>query len=135
MDDIERIGISIEKKLLSKFDKLIDKQGYRNRSEAVRDMIREKLSDEQVKNPKAEAVAAVFLVYDHHNTKLSQKLLGLQHSHLLKTISSMHVHISHHECLEVIVLNGKVGEITKLGENILSLKGVKFGKVNLIATI
>lgn len=134
MSNVERIGISIEKNLLSVFDQLISKQGYPNRSEALRDMIREKLDKEQLKNPKADAVAAVFMIYDHHNTKLSQKLLGLQHSHLLKTISSMHVHISYNECLEVIVLQGRVGEIVKLGENIVSLKGVKLGKINLMAT-
>ena len=78
-------------------------------------------------------VGAIFVVYDHHQAKLAQKLIQLQHSHILHTISSMHVHIGHHECLEVILLKGKVGEITKLGEKIVSLKGVMLGKVNLIA--
>jgi CopG family nickel-responsive transcriptional regulator len=134
MAQAQRIGISLEKKLLGQFDKLISKQGYSNRSEAVRDLIRDKLAEEQLGEPKAEAVAAVFVVYDHHQTRISQKLTQLQHSELLKTISSMHVHLGHHDCLEVILLRGSVGDITRLGDNIVSLKGVKLGRVNLIAT-
>jgi CopG family nickel-responsive transcriptional regulator len=76
----------------------------------------------------------VFVVYDHHQSKLSQKLMKLQHSQFLKTISSIHIHLGHHDCLEVILLKGTVREITKLGDSIVSLKGVKLGKVNLIAT-
>jgi len=104
MKQVERIGISLDKKLLSDFDKLINGQGYQNRSEAVRDLIRQQLSNEQLADPKTEAIAAVFLVYDHHSTKLSQKLISLQHSHLLQTISSFHIHLNHHDCLEIIVL-------------------------------
>jgi CopG family nickel-responsive transcriptional regulator len=84
--------------------------------------------------PNTSAIAAIFVVYDHHSSQLSQKLIQLQHSQLLKTISSMHVHIGHHECLEVILLRGKVRQIKKLSEAIIALKGVKLGKVNLIAT-
>jgi CopG family nickel-responsive transcriptional regulator len=76
----------------------------------------------------------VFVIYDHHSTKLLQELVGMQHSHLLQTICSMHVHLDAHDCMEVIVLKGQVGEINKTAENILSLKGVKLGKVNLITT-
>ena len=133
MNKLQRIGVSLEDDLLSQFDGLIDKQGYATRSEAIRDLIRDKLTNEKFSDPQAEAVGAIFVIYDHHQAKLAQKLIQLQHSHLLHTISSMHVHISHHECLEVILLKGKVGEITKLGEKIVSLKGVMLGKVNLIA--
>ena len=134
MKQVERIGISLDKKLLSDFDKLINGQGYQNRSEAVRDLIRQQLSNEQLADPKTEAIAAVFLVYDHHSTKLSQKLISLQHSHLLQTISSFHIHLNHHDCLEIIVLKGRVSQINKVAENIISLKGVKLGRINLIAT-
>ena len=133
MDRVQRIGISLESGLLEEFDEFISKQGYSNRSEAVRDMIRDRLTQEQLGKPQTEAVAAVFVVYDHHQAQLAQKLIELQHSHLLKTISSMHIHIGHHDCLEVILLRGKVSEITKLGDHIVSLKGVKLGKVNLIS--
>ena len=134
MHRVERIGVSLESELLSKFDKLIAKQGYQNRSEAIRDLIRQQISTERLSNPKTKAIAAVFLVYDHHLTKLMQKLTEFQHSHFLHTISSMHIHLDEHKCLEVIVLKGCVNEINKMAENILSLKGVKLGRVNLVPT-
>jgi CopG family nickel-responsive transcriptional regulator len=134
MSQVERIGVSVDKKLLSKFDKLIAKQGYQSRSEAIRDLVRRQLSDERVGDPKTKAVAAVLLVYDHHSTKLMEKLIGLQHSHILQVISSLHVHLDEHDCLEVVVLRGRVGEIKKTAENIVSLKGVKLGRINFVAT-
>jgi CopG family nickel-responsive transcriptional regulator len=134
MTELERIGISLDKALLSDFDTLIAKQGYQSRSEAIRDLVRQQLSQERLSDPRAEAVAAVFVVYDHHAAKLTEKLVGLQHSHLLHVISSLHVHLDKHDCLEIIVLRGNVGEINKVGENILSMKGVKLGRVNLVAT-
>lgn len=133
MQRIERIGVSLEEELLSRFDKLIAKKGYQSRSEAIRDLVRQQLSGERLADPKAKAVAAVFVVYDHHSTKLMEKLTSLQHSHLLQTISSMHIHLDEHDCLEVIVLRGKVAEINKMAENMLSQKGVKLGKINLVA--
>ena len=134
MKQLERIGISIESILLKQFDSLIEKQGYQSRSEAVRDLIRAQLSNEKIADPNADAVAAVVLVYDHHASKLTEKLITLQHSHILDVISSLHVHLDKHDCLEVIVLKGKVSQINKVGDNILSIKGVKLGRVNLVAT-
>ena len=138
MDRIERIGVSLDKELLSKFDELIAKQGYQSRSEAIRDLVRRQLSEERLSDPKAKAVAAVFLVYDHHSTKLTDRLIALQHSHnlgsSLQVISSLHVHMDEHDCLEVIVLRGHVGEINKVSESILSMKGVKLGRLNIVAT-
>jgi CopG family nickel-responsive transcriptional regulator len=131
MSQIERIGVSLEKELLAAFDELIDKRGYPSRSEAIRDLIRQQISTERLANPKAQAVAAVFLVYEHHSTKLMGMLADLQHSHFLQVISSMHIHLDEHNCLEVIVLRGPVGEINKTAENIISLKGVKLGRINL----
>ena len=138
MDRIERIGVSLDKKLLSMFDGLIAKQGYQSRSEAIRDLVRRQLSEERLGDPKAKGVAAVFLVYDHHSTKLTDRLIDLQHSHTLdssmQVISSLHVHLDEHDCLEVIVLRGQVGEINKVAESILSMKGVKLGRLNVVAT-
>jgi CopG family nickel-responsive transcriptional regulator len=133
MQQIERIGVSLEKGLLSKFDKLTAKKGYQSRSEAIRNLIRQQLSDERLADPKAKAVAVVFVMYDHHSVKLMEKLTDLQHFHLLQTISSMHIHLDERDCLEVIVLKGKVVEINKMAENILSRKGIKLGKINLVA--
>jgi CopG family nickel-responsive transcriptional regulator len=134
MSQVERVGVSLEKDLLDTFDALIAKRGYPSRSEAIRDMIRQQISDERLSDPKATAVAAVFLVYNHHSTKLMAMLTGLQHSHLLQTISSMHIHLDQHDCLEVIVLRGPVGEINKTAEHLISLKGVKLSRINLLAT-
>ena len=134
MDRVERIGVSLDKKLLSRFDNLIAKQGYKSRSEAIRDLVRQRLSSERLGDPKADAVAAVFLVYDHHATMVPQKLIDLQHSHILQAISSLHVHLDHDNCLEVIVLRGPVGRINNVAESLLSMKGVKLGKINLVAT-
>jgi CopG family nickel-responsive transcriptional regulator len=134
MEQIERIGVSLERNLLADFDKLIAKKGYASRSEAIRDLIREELSQVKTGDPRASAMAAVCLVYDHHASELMQKLTHLQHSHLLQTISSMHIHLDEHDCMEIIVLRGKVGEINDTAEKILSTKGVKLGKINLIST-
>lgn len=134
MSNLERIGVSLDKTLLSKFDKLIAAQGYSNRSEAIRDLVRQRLSAESLSNPKTNAVAAVFIVYDHHATMVPQKLIDMQHSHILQAISSLHVHLDKHDCLEVIILRGPVGQINKVAENILSTKGVKLGRINLVAT-
>jgi len=133
MEQIERVGVSVDKKLLSSFDKLIRQQGYRNRSEAIRNLIRERISAEKMKNPKAKAVAAVLIVYEHHATHLMEKLTSLQHSHLLETISSLHVHLDDHKCMEAIILRGQVGKINKTAEHLISLKGVKHGKINLMS--
>ena len=138
MERIERIGVSLDKELLSMFDELIAKQGYQSRSEAIRDLVRRQLSEERLGDPKARAVAAVFLVYDHHSTKLAGRLIDLQHAHSLSSslqvISSLHVHLDEHDCLEVIVLRGRVGEINEVAESILSMKGVKLGRLNVVAT-
>ncbi len=134
MSNIERIGVSLEKELLSVFDQIIEEDGYTSRSEAIRDLIREHMSRKQLSNPSAKAVAGLFLIYDHHETKLPQKLVDLQHNNLLQVIASTHVHLGHHNCLEVIILKGKVKDVEKLGNNIASLKGVKLSRMNMMAT-
>jgi len=134
MSHTERVGVSLDKKLLDMFDELIAGQGYSNRSEAIRDLIRNRLSEESLAKPSTKAVAGVFLVYDHHSTKLSGRLVELQHSHLLQVIAATHVHLDHHNCLEVIILKGKVGEVEKLANSMACLKGVKLSKVNIMTT-
>ena len=138
MSQLERIGVSLEKELLAQFDELIAGQGYQSRSEAIRDLVRRQLSRQQLENPKATAVGVVFLVYDHHTTKLAESLISLQHSHkqadALQITSSLHVHLDEHNCLEIIVLKGRAGDINKVAESMLSMKGVKLGRINVIAT-
>jgi len=133
MSQLERIGVSLEKDLLGQFDILIRQQGYPNRSEAIRDLIRRRLCEEELEKPTGKAIAGVFLVYDHHAMGLSKKMLQLQHHHLLQTVSSLHVHLDHENCLEIIVLKGKVKDITQVSDKLTSLKGVKLSRVNLLA--
>jgi CopG family nickel-responsive transcriptional regulator len=134
MHQTERVGVSLDRKLLGMFDELIARQGYSNRSEAIRDLIRNRLSEQRLSKPSTQAVAGVFLVYDHHSTRLSGKLVELQHSHLLQVIAATHVHLDHHNCLEVIILRGKVAEIEKVANSMAALKGVKLSEVNIMTT-
>ena len=131
MSGIERVGVSLDKTLLAEFDELIRSQGYANRSEAVRDLIRAKLTDTALEAPNAKGIGTVSLVFDHHASKLAEQLIQLQHTHLLQVIASIHVHLDHHNCLEVIILKGKVQEIRKLADKMASLKGVKLGKLTM----
>jgi CopG family transcriptional regulator, nickel-responsive regulator len=130
MDRVERIGVSLDKELLSVFDKFIADRGYQSRSEAIRDLVRQQISQQQLEDPNVDAVATVCVVYDHHASNLMKKLTALQHSHLLQVISSTHIHLGHHDCMEMIVLKGRVGQIKKVADSIISPKGVKLGKVN-----
>lgn len=132
MEKTERVGVSISRGLLEAFDRQIAGKGYTNRSEAIRDLIRQQLSEARLEDPDAQAVAAVILVYDHHVTKLTDRLLKLQHDHLLETVSSLHVHLDHHHCLEVVILRGTVSRLYRVADQMISLKGVYHGKIQLV---
>ena len=129
MEKITRFGVSIEPDLLKKFDRTIKKEGYTNRSEAIRDIIRKDLIIEKNKNPHADAIGTLTMIYDHHIGNLTNKLLDLQHDHTKEILSTTHIHIDHNNCLEVLVLKGKTGNIQKLADNIKSLKGIKHGEL------
>ena len=129
MENITRFGVSIEPELLKKFDKLIKKKGYTNRSEAIRDIIRKNLITEKTQDPQAEAIGTLTMIYDHHTGNLTNRLLDIQHEHTKEILSTTHIHIDHHNCLEVLVLKGKTGNIQKLADNIKSLKGIKHGEL------
>ena len=134
MSDLERIGVSLDKVLLTQFDALIEKKRYPNRSEAIRDLIRQNLSEQEVTKPNARAVASILLIYDHHSMKLAQRLVEIQHHHLVQTISAQHIHLDHDNCLEVIILKGKVTQIRRISDLITGLKGVKLSRVNIMVT-
>jgi CopG family nickel-responsive transcriptional regulator len=126
---ITRFGVSIEPDLLTKFDTLIKKGGYTNRSEAIRDLIRKNIIVEKTKNPFQKAISTLTIIYDHHKSSLTKKLLNLQHNQHGKILSTTHIHIDHQNCLEVLVLKGKIGDIRQLADNIKSLKGIKYGEL------
>ncbi len=129
---IERIGISLEKDLLDHFDELIAAKGYENRSEAIRDLIRDALVQRAWTTDAAqreERVAVVTLVYDHDSSSLAQKLAHIQHENHKAVVSALHVHMDEHNCLEVLVLRGRGRDVLAMGEGLVSTKGVKFGRV------
>ena len=129
---LERIGISLDDELLAPFDKLIAERGYENRSEAIRDLIREALVAREWSQAEGEAggekVAVVTLVYDHDSSSLAQKLAHIQHHNHRAVVSALHVHMDAHNCLEVLVLRGTAADVQKMGSELASTRGVKFGK-------
>ena len=129
MEKITRFGVSIEPHLIKKFDKIIKKKGYTNRSEAIRDLIRKDLITEKTEYPNSESIGTLTMIYDHHAGNLTSKLLDIQHDHTKEILVTTHIHIDHHNCLEVLVLKGKTGSMQKLADNIKSLKGIKHGEL------
>ncbi len=129
MEKVTRFSISLEKELLSKLDAFVTRSGYSNRSEAIRDFIRDRLVQEEWKDPKKEVVAVLILVYDHTARELSDCLNRIQHQHVETVISTTHIHLDHHNCLEVIILRGKAGKLKKITDSLLSTRNVKHGGV------
>jgi CopG family nickel-responsive transcriptional regulator len=127
MSDLRRFGVAIEPELLEQFDQLMARRGYTNRSEAFRDLARAELLKESAEKPNTSVVGTVTIVYDHHVRMLSEKLTELQHKHHKCVVSSMHVHLDHHHCLEVIVLRGKSKDVRHTADLLISTKGVKHG--------
>ena len=134
MEGVARCGISLDPKLLARFDELIAELGYANRSEAIRDLIRDRLVAEEWKRGGTEAVATVSLVYDHDELDLPKRLTEMQHEHHPAVVSTLHVHLDRHNCLEVLVLRGRGARIRSLGEKLISAKGVKHGRIMLTTT-
>jgi CopG family nickel-responsive transcriptional regulator len=130
MSSLIRTGISLEQELLERFDQLIREKGYGSRSEAIRDLVRNHFVEEDVASNKA-VVATLTLVYDHHQPKLSEQLIEAQHGYKGQVLATTHVHLDHHNCLEVIILKGPGIDVKKFSDHLISLKGVKHGKLVL----
>lgn len=128
MSEVVRFGVSADERLLEKFDALIAEKGYVNRSEAVRDLIRNALVERQWEEGDGEAVGTATLVYDHHTSDLAERLTEHQHSHHHEIVSTLHIHLDAHHCLEVVVLRGQASEIARLASQLIGTKGVKHGK-------
>ncbi len=131
---IKRFGISLDSLLLKRFDSLITRKGYPNRSEAIRDLIRESLVREEWEYGDRETVGAITIVYSHDTRELTDTLTDIQHHYHTSVISSLHVHLDHHNCLEVIIVKGKGKEIRKIADRLTGTKGVKHGKLSLATT-
>ncbi len=134
MANVVRFGVSIEERLLERFDSFITEKSYVNRSEALRDLIRASLVEEQWQIGEVEAVGTVTLVYDHHAHDLADKLTDHQHVHHREIVSTLHVHLDADYCLEVIVLRGQAREIKHIADSLIGTKGVKHGKFVATAT-
>jgi CopG family nickel-responsive transcriptional regulator len=131
MSNLTRIGVALDADLLDKFDALIHERGYENRSEAFRDLIRNELVEASWKSPDTEVVGSVTLVYDHHVRLLHEKLLDLQHDAHEAILSTLHVHLDHDNCLEVLLIKGAAAKVQRLANAIISTKGVKHGRLTI----
>jgi CopG family nickel-responsive transcriptional regulator len=132
-DPLIRFGVSMDQSLLKEFDSLCAEKGYETRSEAIRDMIRSLLVEKELGNEDTEGVGTLTLVYNHHQRELEEKLTDYQHSHLQSIISTLHIHLTHHLCLEVMLLKGKAKDIKTIADGLIATKGVKHGKLVLTA--
>lgn len=129
-----RFGVSLDSELLDKFDKLCGEKSYQTRSEAIRDLIRNMLVEKEWDDTDGEMAGTLSLVYDHHQSGLSQRLTELQHDSHHLIMSTLHVHLDHDNCLEVMVLKGNGKDIKELAQRLISTKGVKHGKLGLTTT-
>ena len=133
MSEVVRFGVSLEKELLNKFDRLIKEKKYSNRSEAIRDLIREDLVKREWVEDK-EVAGAISLVFDHHKRDLVNILTDIQHDFYPIIISSQHIHLDHNNCLEIIVVRGKPAEVRELANKLKSNRGVKYGALSIATT-
>jgi CopG family nickel-responsive transcriptional regulator len=133
MSVLSRIGIALDSDLLERFDRSMLHRGYTNRSEAFRDLIRDRLVKEQTAVPDAIVVGTVTLIYDHHAHGVSEKLTELQHASHELIVSTSHAHLDHDSCLEVLIVHGKLGQVTQFADRIIGLKGVQHGQ--LVTTV
>jgi len=131
MKSLSRIGVSLDSDLLKKFDAFIKRAGYIGRSEAFRDLIRARLTDEVLQNDDTEVVGVLTIVYDHHRRQLEEELTDIQHHSHHNIITTTHVHIDLHNCLEVILIRGKVSEVRQISLQLSSLKGVTQTKLSM----
>ena len=129
MDDVVRFGVSMDSGLLKQFDKYINQKGYANRSEAIRDLIRNTLVEEEWKVGTGETVGTITIIYNHHKRELTDTLTNIQHKYHASMISTMHVHLDSHNCLEVLVVKGKAREIKIVADRLIGTKGVIHGKL------
>lgn len=130
---MERFTISLEASLAAAFDELIKERRYSNRSEAVRDILRSTLQqNEQKRSKSGSCVAALSYVYNHHERELAERLTAIQHEHHDLTISTMHAHLDHDECIETVMLKGPVGQVQQFADRIIAERGVRHGQLNLV---
>ncbi len=134
MSELVRFGVSLEADLLARFDALCTERGYASRSEALRDVIRQTLLEERVQRDDRPATGVLSLVYDHHRHDLSQQLAQRQHDVHDCIVSTLHIHLDHHNCLEVLVLRGRASQIGELADSLRAIRGVSYGAFNFTSS-
>lgn len=132
-DPLVRFSVAIGGELLQKFDQYRQEHHYPNRSEAVRGLMRSALIEEVVGQEESEAMGVVTLIYDHHAGGISERLTTLQHGQIERVVTTTHVHLDEHRCLEVILLRGRTGEIRRLADSLIGVKGIETGRLVLAA--
>ena len=134
-NDLMRFSVAMPEDLLVRFDRLVARRGLaKNRSEVIRDLVRDALVEEECATPGVEVMGTLTIVFDHHASDLQEKLHSIQHSYCGNIVSSMHVHIDAHMCLEVIVLKGETGLVQDVANLILGTKGVQNGRLVVTST-
>ena len=133
MSELVRFGVSLEKKLLEKFDNFIRERNYTNRSEAFRDMIRQELIKKEWIEGE-DVAGAITLIYDHHRKDLLGRITDIQHNYQRVIISTQHIHLDHDNCLEIVAVRGNPAEVQRLADLLKSIKGVKHGTLNMSST-
>lgn len=134
MADMVRFGVSMSAELLESLDALLAKIGYSSRSEAIRDMVRSRLVEEEWQETGQEVVGTVTLVYSHEVRELTEMLTSLQHHYTAEIVSTTHIHLDEHNCLEVLIVRGKNQRIREIAEKLISTRGVKHGKLTTTTT-
>ena len=134
MAKMVRFGVSMSSRLLKEFDHLIKKLGFPNRSEAIRSLIRERLVQKEWKLSNEESIGTITIVYSHEVRELTERLTELQHYFHRQIISTMHIHLDKHNCLEVIAVKGKGKDIKRIADRLLSTKGIKHGRLTTTTT-
>jgi CopG family nickel-responsive transcriptional regulator len=129
MGILTRIGVALDSDLLERFDDFISRLGYTNRSEAFRDLIRDRLVAERTASPNSTVVGTITLIYDHHSNGVTEKLTELQHANHELVVSTSHAHLDHDSCLEVLIVHGKSGHIEEFSGRLIGLKGVQHGRL------
>jgi CopG family nickel-responsive transcriptional regulator len=133
MGVLSRIGVALDSDLLGQFDRWMGRRGYTNRSEAFRDLIRDRLVGERTASPNAVVVGTVTLIYDHDAHGVGEKLTQLQHEHHELVVSTSHAHLDHDSCLEVLIVHGKSSAVEQFASKLIALKGVQHG--HLVKTV
>ena len=131
MDNVTRIGVSLEPELLERFDKSLDKKGYSSRSEGIRDLIRDALAEEEWKNPEQFMVGTISLMYDHETGSVKERLTTIQHEKHDHVSTTIHIHLDHDRCMEILLVSGTLKELQDFSNELMSIKGVLRSKLTM----